>query len=136
MKPSLRLRTHLPRARARTRALSTTTTSTVNPSELAHFSRLSHHWWDERGEFALLHRMNPVRMRFIRDKILEIALEDEDWDRDRDEREMDGNRDEGGRPLDGMTALDVGCGGGLLSEVNSPPPSPQTKNNKLKKKTP
>src|SRR6266436_6782316 len=45
--------------------------STVNDDEISHFSRLSALWWDERGEFALLHKMNPHRIRFIREKVLE-----------------------------------------------------------------
>ena len=44
--------------------------SSVNPEEIAHFSRLSQQWWDERGEFGLLHKMNPVRMQFIRNKVV------------------------------------------------------------------
>ena len=66
--------------------------STVNDAEIAHFSRLSALWWDERGEFALLHKMNPHRMRFIREKLLPDACV-------------------------GLDVLDVGCGGGILSEV-------------------
>ena len=44
--------------------------SSVNPEEIAHFSKLSQAWWDERGEFGLLHKMNPVRMQFIRNKVV------------------------------------------------------------------
>ena len=44
--------------------------STVNQDEIAHFSRLSSLWWDERGEFGMLHKMNPVRMQFIREKLV------------------------------------------------------------------
>jgi 2-polyprenyl-6-hydroxyphenyl methylase/3-demethylubiquinone-9 3-methyltransferase len=80
-----------------TRSIRTHPTS-VNPEEIAHFSRLSSQWWDEQGEFSFLHRMNPVRMRFIREKVLDI-------------------QNEAARPLQGLDALDVGCGGGLLSEV-------------------
>ncbi|KZV72253.1 ubiquinone biosynthesis O-methyltransferase [Peniophora sp. CONT] len=81
--------------------------STVNASEIAHFSRLSAQWWDERGEFGLLHKMNPHRVRFVRDKILEIGREEngEAW---ADAR--------GVRALEGMDVLDIGCGGGILSE--------------------
>ena len=70
--------------------------SSVNAAEIAHFSRLSSQWWDETGEFAFLHQMNPVRMQFIRQKIC----------------------DEAETSLKGLDVLDVGCGGGLLSEVN------------------
>ncbi|KAH9940917.1 ubiquinone biosynthesis O-methyltransferase [Epithele typhae] len=79
--------------------------SSVNSDEIAHFSKLSQTWWDERGEFGLLHRMNPVRMEFVRQKVLEIQRED---------GEEDVNE---ARPLTGLDVLDVGCGGGLLSEA-------------------
>ena len=78
---------------------------TANPSEIAHFSRLSSQWWDEQGEFVFLHRMNPVRVQFIQQKLLEIA------------REQDGESSTPPKFLHGLDILDVGCGGGLLSEV-------------------
>ncbi|KAF9223990.1 ubiquinone biosynthesis O-methyltransferase [Gyrodon lividus] len=83
--------------------------STVNAEEIAHFSRLSSLWWDEHGEFALLHRMNPVRVQYVREKLIEVAREEkgEDVARDTEQR-----RD----VLRGLDVLDVGCGGGLLSE--------------------
>ncbi|KAJ7170687.1 S-adenosyl-L-methionine-dependent methyltransferase [Mycena crocata] len=81
------------------------TTSTVNPAEIAHFSRLSSQWWDEAGEFSFLHQMNPVRMRFIREKLLEVA---------RDEQPL--SDPSPANVLKGLDVLDVGCGGGLLSE--------------------
>ncbi|KAI6041289.1 S-adenosyl-L-methionine-dependent methyltransferase [Pisolithus marmoratus] len=84
-------------------------TSTVNAAEIAHFSRLSSQWWDENGEFALLHRMNPVRVQYIREKLIEIAHEEKGEDV---AREMEQRRDS----FRGMNMLDVGCGGGLLSE--------------------
>lgn len=80
---------------------------TINPSEIAHFSRLSSQWWDEQGEFGLLHKMNPVRVQFIRQKLLEIS---------REERGEEALRL---GSLGGLDALDVGCGGGLLSEVRT-----------------
>ncbi|EJF64127.1 ubiquinone biosynthesis O-methyltransferase [Dichomitus squalens LYAD-421 SS1] len=78
--------------------------SSVNPDEIAHFSKLSQAWWDERGEFGLLHKMNPVRIQFIRQKMLEMRRED-----GLDDVNM-------ARPLNDMDVLDVGCGGGLLCE--------------------
>ncbi|TCD71856.1 Hexaprenyldihydroxybenzoate methyltransferase, mitochondrial [Steccherinum ochraceum] len=78
--------------------------STVNTDEIAHFSKLSSQWWDERGEFGMLHKMNPVRMQFVREKLAEIRREDADEDF------------EDVSILRGMDVLDVGCGGGLLSE--------------------
>ncbi|KAI9458394.1 3-demethylubiquinone-9 3-methyltransferase [Lactarius psammicola] len=86
--------------------------STVNDAEIAHFSRMSEQWWDERGEFALLHKMNAHRMRFIREKMLlesmssppDVAVAASTC------------RSEPNRVLAGLDALDVGCGGGILSE--------------------
>ncbi|KAL7414639.1 S-adenosyl-L-methionine-dependent methyltransferase [Mrakia frigida] len=80
--------------------------STVNASEIAHFARLSSQWWDEKGELGLLHKMNPPRLEFIREK-----LQESKW-RDGDES----NPLTGAHWLQGMRVLDVGCGGGLLSE--------------------
>ncbi|KAF8067922.1 S-adenosyl-L-methionine-dependent methyltransferase [Lyophyllum atratum] len=79
---------------------------TINASEIAFFSRLSSEWWDEQGEFRFLHRMNPVRVQFIRDKLLEVS-------RENGEEAMEMASSQGLRDLD---VLDVGCGGGLLSE--------------------
>ncbi|KAJ3767297.1 S-adenosyl-L-methionine-dependent methyltransferase [Lentinula raphanica] len=81
--------------------------STVNASEIAHFSRLSSEWWNERGEFSFLHKMNPVRMQFIREKLLETAYDEQA------EEAVDTKK---ARLLEGLDVLDVGCGGGLLSE--------------------
>jgi 2-polyprenyl-6-hydroxyphenyl methylase/3-demethylubiquinone-9 3-methyltransferase len=80
--------------------------STINPEEIAHFSKLSSQWWDEKGEFSFLHKMNPVRMQFIADKLLEVAYDE------RPDTEL-----ERSNILKGLDVLDVGCGGGLLSEV-------------------
>lgn len=84
------------------------TENSVNRDEIAFFSRLSSQWWDEQGEFSFLHKMNPVRVQFIRNKLLEIA---------RDESEDDGREIVERGVLRGLDVLDVGCGGGLLTEV-------------------
>lgn len=75
-------------------------TITINPDEAAHFGGMAADWWDPKGSSAMLHRLNPVRLRYIRDRI------DLHWN-------GDGQRF---TPLDGRTALDVGCGAGLLCE--------------------
>ena len=73
---------------------------TIRPEEAAHFGALAKDWWDPKGSSAMLHRLNPVRLAFIRDAI------DRHW----------GGDIEGARPLAGKSALDVGCGAGLLCE--------------------
>lgn len=83
-----------------------TNVNTVDASEIELFSRLSSQWWDERGEFAMLHKMNPVRMEFIRQKLQEVQLEEGPY-----------SASSSTTPLEGLDILDVGCGGGLLSEV-------------------
>ncbi|KAL8293277.1 hypothetical protein RQP46_000971 [Phenoliferia psychrophenolica] len=79
-----------------------TGTNTISASEIAHFSSLAAHWWDPTGEFALLHRMNPARVQFVRDSILRTE-------------ELGG----GARWLEGRSVLDVGCGGGIFAEALS-----------------
>lgn len=73
---------------------------TIRPNEAAHFGRLAKDWWDPRGSSAMLHRLNPVRLRFMREAV------DLHWGGDIDNV----------RPLAGRSALDVGCGAGLLCE--------------------
>jgi 2-polyprenyl-6-hydroxyphenyl methylase/3-demethylubiquinone-9 3-methyltransferase len=75
-------------------------TSSIDPDEVARFSALAAKWWDANGEFAPLHRINPVRLGFIRDQALAR------FGRDGHLR----------RPFEGLTAVDIGCGGGLLCE--------------------
>ncbi|KAJ7035061.1 S-adenosyl-L-methionine-dependent methyltransferase [Mycena alexandri] len=72
------------------------TSSSINPAEIAHFSRLSSQWWDEAGEFSFLHKMNPL---------LEVARD-----------EQPAFNEPASSVLKGLDVLDVGCGGGLLSE--------------------
>ena len=87
--------------------------STVNDAEVSHFSRLSALWWDERGEFALLHKMNPHRIRFIREKVLEVLQAQPPTAT----LPFIPPSPDSPRVLEGMDVLDVGCGGGILSEV-------------------
>ena len=76
------------------------TAVTIRPEEAAHFGALAAQWWDPEGSSAMLHRLNPVRLQFIRDAI------DLHW----------GGDVEAVQPLAGKSALDVGCGAGLLCE--------------------
>lgn len=80
--------------------MNASTHATIDPAEAAHFGTLAADWWNPQGSSAMLHRLNPVRLGYIRERI------DEHWDGDR----------AGFRPLDGRCALDVGCGAGLLCE--------------------
>src|SRR5438128_470053 len=74
--------------------------STIDPREAQHFGAMAQDWWDPRGSSAMLHKLNPVRLGYIR------AAVDLHWDGD----------DTSFTPLAGKTALDVGCGAGLLCE--------------------
>ncbi len=73
---------------------------TIDPREAAHFGRMAADWWDPKGSSAMLHRLNPIRLGYIRDRI------DQHWGGDECDR----------RPLKGKRAADVGCGAGLLAE--------------------
>jgi 2-polyprenyl-6-hydroxyphenyl methylase/3-demethylubiquinone-9 3-methyltransferase len=74
--------------------------TSILPEEAARFGRLAADWWDPDGASAMLHKLNPVRLKYVRDMI------DQHW-----------QCDECGRtPLEGKSALDVGCGAGLLAE--------------------
>ena len=74
--------------------------STVDPAEIERFARIAEEWWDPRGKFAPLHRLNPVRLGFIRDHAAAH------WQRD----------PLSGAPLQGLSLVDIGCGGGLICE--------------------
>ena len=76
------------------------TSSSIVDKEAAHFGAMAADWWDPNGASAMLHKLNPVRLAYIRDMI------DMHWQSD----------EHGFRPLEGKTALDVGCGAGLLAE--------------------
>ncbi len=74
--------------------------SSIDPAEIARFSAQAAEWWDPHGKFAPLHQLNPVRLGFIREQALAR------FGRDAAAR----------RPFEGLELLDIGCGGGLLSE--------------------
>jgi 2-polyprenyl-6-hydroxyphenyl methylase / 3-demethylubiquinone-9 3-methyltransferase len=74
--------------------------ATIRADEAAHFGKLAADWWDPKGSSAMLHKLNPVRLGFIRDCV------DRHWPDDALCRQ----------PLAGRRALDVGCGAGLLCE--------------------
>lgn len=73
---------------------------TIRPEEAAHFGKLAAEWWDPKGSSAMLHRLNPVRLGFVREAV------DAHW----------GGDAAALKPLTGKRALDVGCGAGLLCE--------------------
>jgi 2-polyprenyl-6-hydroxyphenyl methylase / 3-demethylubiquinone-9 3-methyltransferase len=74
--------------------------TTIDPAEVARFEALAETWWDPNGSMKVLHKFNPVRLAYIRDEACRRF--------GRDPRSP--------RSLEGLTILDVGCGGGVLSE--------------------
>ena len=74
--------------------------SSIDPREAEHYGRMAADWWDPKGSSAMLHKLNPVRLGYIRSQI------DRHWGADETDR----------RPLAGKRAADVGCGAGLLAE--------------------
>src|SRR5271163_3265566 len=76
------------------------TTGTVDPDEVARFAALADDWWDPHGRFRPLHQFNPVRLGFIRDRLIGHFR--------RDPSAL--------APFTGLRLLDIGCGGGLVAE--------------------
>jgi 2-polyprenyl-6-hydroxyphenyl methylase/3-demethylubiquinone-9 3-methyltransferase len=74
--------------------------TTIDPEEAARFGAMAADWWDPKGSSAMLHRLNPVRLGYVRARI------DQQWDLDPTDL----------RPLAGRRVADVGCGAGLLAE--------------------
>jgi 2-polyprenyl-6-hydroxyphenyl methylase/3-demethylubiquinone-9 3-methyltransferase len=74
--------------------------TSILPEEAERFGRLAGDWWDPKGASAMLHKLNPVRLKYVRDQV------DQHWQADECSR----------TPLAGKSALDVGCGAGLLAE--------------------
>lgn len=81
-------------------AKSQMTHATIDEAEVAKFTALAEEWWDPAGKFAPLHKFNPVRLSFIRDTVAGHF--------NRSSKSL--------MPFGGLTLLDIGCGGGLLTE--------------------
>ena len=74
--------------------------TTIDQAEVDRFSAMAAEWWDPQGKFRPLHKFNPVRIEYIRNKVAAKF----------------GRDPKSHKPLDGLRVLDIGCGGGLLSE--------------------
>ena len=74
--------------------------STVDKTEIEKFSKLANDWWNPNGKFKPLHLFNPVRIKFIKEKLISHF----------------NLNVEGQKPLENINILDIGCGGGLLCE--------------------
>jgi 2-polyprenyl-6-hydroxyphenyl methylase/3-demethylubiquinone-9 3-methyltransferase len=76
--------------------------TSVNKKEIDKFSKMANEWWDPEGKFKPLHKFNPVRIKYIKENIINHFKLKNKF-----------------RPLSGINILDIGCGGGLLSEPMS-----------------
>jgi 2-polyprenyl-6-hydroxyphenyl methylase / 3-demethylubiquinone-9 3-methyltransferase len=74
--------------------------TTIDQNEVEKFSAISEEWWDEKGKFKPLHKFNPIRISYLREKIIKYF-------------NLDNNSK---TPFSGLKILDIGCGGGLLCE--------------------
>lgn len=74
--------------------------TTIDQEDVDRFSAMAAEWWDPTGKFKPLHKFNPVRLKYIRKTVVEHFELDE----------------KAAKPFDGLRLLDIGCGGGLLSE--------------------
>lgn len=72
----------------------------IDPADVARFSAQAAEWWDPKGPFAPLHRFNPARLRFVRDKVCAHY----------------GLNPDTRAPFEGLSLIDIGCGGGLIAE--------------------
>ena len=77
-------------------------TNTINKKEVEKFTKIAEEWWYPEGKFKPLHKFNPIRIKYIKENIL-----------------SDFNINSKDKPLKGLNILDIGCGGGLLSEPMS-----------------
>ena len=76
--------------------------TSVNKKEIDKFSKMANEWWDPEGKFKPLHKFNPIRIKYIKENIISTFKLKNKF-----------------RPLSGISILDIGCGGGLLSEPMS-----------------
>ena len=76
--------------------------NTINKKEIEKFSKIADEWWDPNGKFKPLHKFNPIRIKYIKDNIIKKF-----------------NLNSSNKPLKTINILDIGCGGGLLSEPMS-----------------
>jgi len=76
--------------------------TSVNKKEIDKFSKMANEWWDPEGKFKPLHKFNPTRIKYIKENIINNFKLKNKF-----------------RPLSGINILDIGCGGGLLSEPMS-----------------
>ena len=73
--------------------------NSINKKEIEKFSNMAAEWWDPEGKFKPLHKFNPIRIKYIKENVIkEFQLKNKKY------------------PLSGINVLDIGCGGGLLSE--------------------
>ena len=81
-------------------AMSAPAATTIDDAEVERFSRMAAEWWSPTGKFRPLHKFNPVRLTYIRDRVCAAF----------------GRDPNAARPFEGLRLLDIGCGGGLLCE--------------------
>ena len=73
--------------------------NTINKEEIEKFSKLAEEWWDPEGKFKPLHKFNPIRIQYIKNKVIKKKFKVKNK-----------------KPFSNLEFLDIGCGGGLLSE--------------------
>ena len=73
--------------------------NSINKKEIEKFSKIAEEWWDPNGKFKPLHKFNPIRIKYIKDNVIK-----------------DFNIKDSNKPFKNIKILDIGCGGGLLSE--------------------